>query len=169
MKPNIMTELKATFDLASLRHEANYLRRPVDWEKARDIRDTHEQERKEQDQKYYSTYESRVESVIKNLINRAGAISKDHKHRWFGNDDFDKAMLSKQAHRLVQQDHQRRMTKINDREAQSLNELVSQVRQRESVRDKPLRDFENARDQESFHVIHHGADAIAPAPPQRHR
>jgi len=165
---SITADLKTTFDLASLRHEANHLRKATDWEKSRSIREEFEQERNTQEKHYYASYDARVASVTKTLIDRKAEVNKDFKKRWFGEDAFSASMITTQAHRLVQQDHQRRVMKINEREAAALEELVSQVKQRDTALEKPKHEFNKARDVEAYQVIHHGAESVNP-PFQRHR
>ena len=172
MTSTITQSLKTTFDLASLRHEANHLRRPEDWEKSRAIRDQFEQERKTQEKKYFESYEMRVDSVIKKLMDRGAAVSKEYKHRWFGNDAFDRKMLTTQAHRLVQQDHQRRLMMINDREAGELGALILQVKQRDALQEKPTQEFNRASDQwvhDRFHQLPTPEQTGPTVGPTRHR
>ena len=103
--------------------------------------------------------------------------SKDYKHRWFGNDAFDRKMLTTQAHRLVQQDHQRRLMMINDREAGELDDLISQVKQRDSLnvkqgQEKPSQEFNRASDQwvhDRFHHLPTSEPTGSMAAPTRHR
>lgn len=169
MTTSITQELKITFDLASLRHEASHLRRPTDWEKSKTIREQFDLERNAQEKHYFDNYDARVASVTKTLIDRRAEVNKDFKNRWFGQDGFNASIITTQAHRLVQQDHNRRITKINEREAAALDALVSEVKLRDALRDKTKQDFNVARDQEAHHVIRHGAPDHRPALPERHR
>ena len=50
-------------------------------------------------------------------------------------------MLTKQAHRLVQQDHQRRILQIDSSETKELDELIAQVKQRDALKDKSINEF----------------------------
>lgn len=168
MASSITQDLKTTFDLASLRREAHHLRQPDDWKKNRAIRDKFEKQRVDQEQQYFDCYDARVASVTKTLIDRKAQVNKDFKRRWFGQDGFSASLITKQAHRLVQQDHQRRIMKINEREAAALEELVGQVKQRDTALEKPKREFNKARDVEAYQVIRHGAEIVEP-PFERHR
>lgn len=141
MSDLIINGLKQTFDLASLRIEAKSLRTPIDWEKGREIHERYQGLRENQEKKYYDQYEARVERVMKNLIDRAGAVAKDFKHRLFSQDPFNRKMLTKQAHRLVQQDHQRRILQIDSSETKELDELIAQVKQRDALKDKSINEF----------------------------
>jgi hypothetical protein len=169
MSSSITDALKTTFDLASLRHEAHHLRRASDWEKARGIKDQFQSERQEQEKQYYATYDMRVESVVKTLIDRRAAVTKDHKYRRFGHDGFNRSLLVTQAHRLVQQDHQRRVLKINEREASALDELIAQVRQRDAATHRAKDDFNRSADHEQMMAAYQTDAPSSRALPTRQR
>ncbi len=146
MEINFSKELKQTFNLATLRKKTKGLRSPNDWEKGNKIMNQYERETKKQTKAYYAEYDNRVSNVVKQLIDKAGAKNRDFKHRWFGNDNFDKEKLTRQAHKVVQHDHHRRMTRLEENEAIDLGKLVETIEQRDKLREKPRKDFEKAAD-----------------------
>lgn len=146
---NISEELKSKFDLASMRREAKILRRDVDWEQGREIKDRFDKERKETDKDYFDTYANRVSDVTKDLINKAGEKKRDFVPRWLGVDRFDKTELSAQAHETVQSDHHARIQSIDLREASELDGLLSRVTQRDQIRQENKQAFDRASDRRS--------------------
>jgi len=147
---SITEDLKRTFDLASLRHRAKSLTRPADWEKASEITKRYSHETSKQTILYRSDYKTRIEKALQARIDKAGAKERTFKHRLFGSDNFDKSALTRQAHRDVQHDHNRRMSQLASSETQELNVLVSTAEQRDAskqqLREKPRKDFQRATD-----------------------
>lgn len=126
--------LKRVFDLASLRKRAKALIRPVDAEKTREIINRYGRERHKKETLYHKDYAARVEKALQARIDKAGANDVTLKHRLFGSDNFNKATLTRVAHRDVQHDHARRMTHLEQRETQELDTLVATTDQRQSKR-----------------------------------
>jgi hypothetical protein len=131
-----------------MRQRVKSLTRPVDREKAHEITKRYARETNKQEKLYKRDYETRIEKALQARIDKAGAKNLTLKHRLFGSDNFDKAALTRQAHRDVQHDHSRRMAQLETSEAQELNVLVSTDEQRESakqqLREKPIKDFQRA-------------------------
>lgn len=146
MKLNLSKELKHTFDLVALRNKTKGLRTPNDWDKGNNITKRYRRETNKQTQAYYAEYDTRVSNVVKKLIDKAGAKQRDFKHRFFGADNFDKDVLIRKAHKVVQHDHHRRIAQLEKNEAQELGELIEQIEQRDRLLEKPGRDFERASD-----------------------
>jgi len=93
-------------------------------------------------------YDTRVEVARKRIINQAGAKNRDFKHRWFGNDQFDKSATLRQAHRNVRGQHHQLMGGID-----KIAKLLEACEKRTRLRDKPKHDFENAIDRRARHGL----------------
>lgn len=147
---SITGDLKRTFGLATMRQRVKSLTRPVDLEKAHEITKRYERETNKQEKLYKRDYKTRVDKALQVQIDKAGAKNLTLKHRLFGSDNFDKAALTRQAHRDVQHDHSRRMAQLETRENQELDTLVSTAEQRDALikeqREKPRKDFQRATD-----------------------
>ena len=145
---SITEDLRRTFSLATMRQRVKSLTRPVDLEKAHEITKRYAREVNKQEKLYKRDYKTRVEKALQARIDKAGAKNLTLKHRLFGSDNFDKAALTRQAHRDVQHDHARRMAQLEIRETQELDTLVATAEQRDAakqyLREKPRKDFKRA-------------------------
>lgn len=138
---NISHELRQFFQLAALRKEARSLRTASDWEKANEITSRYQKEQEKLTKQYFSEYDTRVEKVIQGLIDKAGSKEKNFVHRIFGTDHFDKSATIRQAHRIVQDDHQRRLSALAGRESSELEALTQQAAQRDQLRGEVSAEF----------------------------
>ena len=149
MSINISQELRQTFQLAALRKEARSLRTASDWEKGNEIITRYDRGRKKLNRQYYSEYDSHVEKVTQKLIDKGGAKEKNFVHRFLRSDNFDKSAIARQAHRIVQHDHQRRLSALDTRETSELEGLTRSAVERDQTREKPKQDFARAVDRRS--------------------
>lgn len=133
METSLNDELHRTFELATLRQKANKVSKPEDWQKVNNIMTHYANEKKKQTQNYYAEYDSRVSKVMQKLIDEAAGKDKKLTLKWFGHDPFDKDRLTRQANRLVQHDHHRRLKQLEENEIKELKELTSQIEQRDAV------------------------------------
>ena len=143
---DISEELKRTFDLAALRREAAKTLTATEWKELQNIKKTHDDTRRFENRQYEMEYRTRVEVARKRLINQAGAKSKDFKHRWFGQDRFDKAAIHRQAQRNVRNQHHQLMAGIDQQESRAIRQLLDHCEKRTQLRDKPKKDFNQAAD-----------------------
>ncbi len=160
MSFDIETELKKTFDEAVMSHEAKSLRTTEDWQKLVEIRDAATERINEVTERYLDEYDTRVEIVRKRLIDKAGEQNFDHPAP-VGRDKFDAKAINRQAHREVQQDHERVIAQIRDDKTTTLETLKDEARQRDlppmQTHGKAKEHFNQARDQRS------GIDRRAPS------
>lgn len=142
--------LKRVFNLKSLRKRAKALIRPADAEKTREIINRYGRERHKQETLYHKNYAARVEKALQVRIDKAGAKNLTLQHRMFGNDNFDKATLTRAAHNDVQHDHARRIAQLETSENQELDTLVATAEQRQTkrseTREAPKKSFARATD-----------------------
>ncbi len=134
--PNHAENLKRVFNRASLRKRVKALIRPADAEKTREIINRYGRETHKQETAYHKDYAARFKLALQARIDKAGAKDITLKHRMFGSDNFDKAALTRAAHRDVQHDHARRMAHLERSETQELDTLVATAEQRQSTRIK---------------------------------
>ena len=140
--------VKHVFELATLRKQAQNLTRPADLEKMHEITRRYEREGNRQEKLYRQDYDARVNKALQVRIDKAGAKDLNIKHRLFGSDNFDKAALTRAAHRDVQHDHARRMAHLQRSETKELDTLVTTAEQRQSLkseaREAPKESFARA-------------------------
>ena len=141
-------DLKLTFDLATLRNEAKYLRKDTDWRKASDIKDHYKKARQTEVKRYYDEYDKRFNQAMKECMNKRGAKDRKLTHRIFGIDQFNKAQLARDANRAVQYDHHRRMMQLKQSEAKELHTVIQSAKQNQQIEKEFNRDFVQRQDQD---------------------
>ncbi len=146
MSFNISDEIKRTFDLASLKHQAAKDFTSQEWKAYRKITLKFDDMRRFEQRTYEIEYKTRFEVARKRLVNKAGSKSKDFKHRWFGQDQFDKSAINRQAERNVRNSHYQLMAGIDKQEARETGQLLDTCKKQLELREKPKRDFSNASD-----------------------
>ncbi len=146
MSFNISDEIKRTFDLASLKHQAAKDFTSQEWKAYRKIGQKYDDMRRYEQRTYEIEYKTRFEVARKRLVNKAGSKSKDFKHRWFGGDQFDKSAINRQAQRNVRNSHYQLMAGIDKQEARETGQLLDTCKKQTELREKPKRDFSNASD-----------------------
>ena len=146
MSFNISDEIKRTFDLASLKHQAAKDFTSQEWKAYRKITEKFDGLRRAEHRIFEIEYKTRVEVARKRLINKAGSKSKDFKHRWFGQDQFDKSAINRQAERHVRNSHYQLMAGIDNQHSRETAQLLNTCEKRKKLREKPKRDFTNATD-----------------------
>jgi len=127
MSFDIAKELKRTFDLASLRREAQHHLSGDDWRDYQTIKKSFDDKRGHEKRGFERSYATHVETERRRLIDEAGAKAKHLKHRWFGDDGFDKAAIVRQAHRNVRQRFDRNLAALDDQEHQAIESLLERV------------------------------------------
>jgi hypothetical protein len=143
---NMTNQIRQTFKLASLRHEAAKNLRGEDQVAYSKVVMAYAEQRKAEIQSYQSEYRTRVEVERKRLIDKAGEKNKTFQHRWFGSDKFDKAAITRQAQRNVRQDHERTLARLDQQETEVVDGILERAGHRQAQREKPKRDFQKAVD-----------------------
>jgi len=143
---NINEELKRTFGLASLRREAAKFLNAKEWKEYQKITNRFAGQKRFEQRAYEIEYDTRVEIVRKRLINKAGAKTKEFKHRWFGNDRFDKSAIGRQAHKQVKSQHMKLLAHLENQEFKEVESLMDACQHRRQQREKPKQDFKQATD-----------------------
>lgn len=144
-----MSEIRALFAKAALQHEAALGLQPDDWARYRDIRSESEQLRRIETQRYEREYDTRVEAARKALIDRAGGRTRGLVPRLLGVDRFDRSVIERRAHRLVQGDFQRTLDRLEAAEDQLINDLLASAQNRAPSVKRLTEGFAEAADRRS--------------------
>lgn len=143
---NISEEIKRTFDLAGLKHQAAKDFTSQEWKAYRKITEKFDGFRRFEQRTYEMEYKTRVEVASKRLINQKGAKVREFKHTWFGHDQFDKSAINRQAVRNVRNSHHQLMAGIDNQQARETAQLLDACEKHTELREKPKQDFANATD-----------------------
>ena len=146
MSFSISQELQRTFHLASLHREASHSLTGQDWHEYQQLKNAYARQRRTEERAYGQEYKTRVEIARKRLTNQAGEKNKDFKRRWFGHDNSDANAINRQARRQVEMHHKRLMAHLDMRETRDIETLLQRASRRQTLREKPKRDFERAAD-----------------------
>lgn len=149
MPLSVNEELRRTFELATLRKEAQIIRHPDQWKSVQELRVRCTEARKWEKDLYARHYHTRVEQRRRQLVDQAGA-----KHSrlvpWGGSvDRFSPAETLRQAQRDVRLIHAARIQRIDDFEHRHLNLLLERYARENGVREKVMSDFGRAADRRS--------------------
>ena len=146
MSFNISEEIKRTFDLANLNHQAAKDFNAQEWKSYRKIIEKYDGLRRFEQRTFEVEYKTRVEVARKRLINKAGSKTKEFKHPWFGNDQFDKSAITRQARRNVRGNQNQLIAGIDNQQARETAKLLDTCEKRTKQREKPKQDFAKATD-----------------------
>lgn len=146
MSIDLTVELKRTFDLADMRHKTKGFRKAEDWEKGRSIMELHQKQAARVTEAYYAQYDTRVSQALHRLMEKAGTPKRALTNRFFQTDQFNKDLLLSQAHKDVQQDHHRRLNKIEEQEAGELGALIETIARRDAKREEIKQSFNRSAD-----------------------
>lgn len=145
----LQKELKQSFDLASLRHEAAQKLTGEEWKRYSEIKDRHDQTRRFVNRSYEMDKPELIAKAKRRLIDEAGSKTLDFKHRLFGADRFDKDQLHRRAVRRVEQAQSRDLGDVDRKESAELRALMERSKANQELQEKPKRDFNQAVDRRS--------------------
>ena len=163
MSETITQQLRQAFHLASLRNEAKRARTPENWRELGQVRDRYAKLYEQEDRTFRKEYSTRVEMARKRLIDKAASKPKDFKHRWFSNDQFDKAAILRQAQREVRAHHRIQMDGLEKQETRELEAVLARAGRMSDLRDKANASFERAANRRG------GSERRVPRSRQRER
>lgn len=146
MEINLSEELKRTFNLLSVRREAEALRTKEDWEALKEIRSRYKNETEHKVQEYEETYEAKTNAEVKKLMDKAGSDNLDFTHPDVANDAFKKERLIRQAHKQVQYEHEKEMGQLADNEIEEIEALIEKAQSRDALFGKAEQDFNQTVD-----------------------
>lgn len=142
----IQNELKATFDVASLRREAASSLNHTEWRKLRNITDRFDKQRRAVDRIYKLDYDTLMDSARQKVMADTGQPKSEFKWKFLGKDQFNKDVIEKRAHTLVHRMRNAEMTELDRQEATAIRTLVDGCQERKALREKPQKDFARAAD-----------------------
>ena len=143
---SITGELQRTFRNATLQHLAEKHLNRAEWRQFQKIQKNYAEKRQAAEAVFENEYTSRVEREQRCLIDQRGSKTRDHKHPWFGYDQFDNSAIDRQAHRTVNSHHMKRMAGLDQREEQDVQQLVNTAQARETQRGIPSNEFNQSAD-----------------------
>ena len=146
MTLSVRDELRLTFDLATLRHEARSIKVPHQWHRVRELVDRCFDARKREEHLFAERYDARVEMRRRQIIHEAGAVRAAPHPHWGGNDRFSPDVTLRQAQRDVRRAHAARIQRIDQIEHRGLDAICAQSRRENALRGKAIQDFEKAVD-----------------------
>jgi hypothetical protein len=136
MDTSLKHDIIRMFDLAGLRHEASRLTGDA-WREYQQIQSRYEKERDRAEQIYATEYDDRVQTALKELIDRAGRKTWLLQPRFGGHDDFHAVRLEFKARAQVENDHFVDLSLFDNAERDELNTLLDRYgRGRET--DRPV-------------------------------
>lgn len=147
--PNLSDQIRQTFRLANLRHEAAKSLRGEDQIAYTKVVTAYAEQRKAEIQAYQSEYQTRVEAERKRLIDKAGEKNKSYQHRGMGADKFDGDAITRQAERNVRQDHERMLARLDQQETEIVDGILERAGHRKEQHENPKRHFQKAVDRRS--------------------
>ena len=146
MTLSIRDELKLTFDLATLRHEARSIKAPHQWHRATELIGRCLDARTREKELFAERYDGRVEMRRRQIIHEAGTVRAAPHPHWGGNDRFSPDVTLRQAQRDVRKAHNARIQRIDMIEHRGLDAICAQSRRENALRGKASNDFEKAVD-----------------------
>lgn len=136
MSLSITQELKATFHLATLRHEAKQLLTGRQWEKRAEIETRCTEATTQEKNLFNERYEARIALEVKRLQNQAGSKKFELKPNWATDDQFSGDALLGQADKNVRNAHQSRLDRIDQFESHALETLMHEAAQKNQIQGK---------------------------------
>jgi len=123
---DLAQELRASFDHATMRAQAEAMRSTPQWKAVQEIQKRHDQARTVEAQEYRKSYDARVATERQKLLQKRGQLTHELKPPT-ATDRFSKSRLEQQAHKNVRFAHQQRMSGIDQSETRALKNLSAQT------------------------------------------
>ena len=149
MTSRLSDEVRRTFELASRRREAKQLRTGEDWQSLQQIQDHFANTKRDEERAFRREYETRVETEKQKLIHKAADQERMPKPWWSREDKFERAGIERQAHRNVRRAHEQSIARLEERESEALETLITRAAKRDHLREKTLTDFARTTDRRS--------------------
>lgn len=146
---NLSAQIRETFRKAALQRAAAQGLRGDDWARYREIESAYEQKAAQEQTTYRDEYEVRVETTRRKLVDHAAAKGRPFLPRFLGVDRFNKADIDRQAHRIVQLDHEMTLNRLEEARQSDIEALLTAAEDRGTLARKVQRDFASATDRRS--------------------
>ena len=167
MSLSITQELKQTFHLHALHHEASYRLTGRQWEKHALLKNRCETARRHETRLFDERYEARMGQEYKKLLHERNGKEKEFKPRWAQNDSFDKTALLAQADTNVRGRHEKRLGRINKFETRELETLLQRSTQENQLMGKSEQAFNKSANRRLGTERRSGQQAQQSRPVQR--
>lgn len=146
---SLTKQIKDTFGRAALQREAALGLKGDDWARYGEIQKAHDEIRDREHAAYSSEYDTRVEAARKRLVDEAASKRRAFLPRFLGKDGFDKVEITRLAHRVVRQDHERTLEGLDLARQAEAGTLLMEVGRRSGLAEKLKSDFSTATDRRS--------------------
>lgn len=124
MSISISQELKQTFHIHALRHEASHQLTGRQWDQYQKLTDRCEKARSHEQKLFNERYHGRVNQECRKILNGNTAKTREFKPIDQQDDLFDKASLLKQADTNVRNRHEQRLARITQIEEHRIESLL---------------------------------------------
>lgn len=124
MSFSISQELRQSFHLNALRHEASVLLTGRQWEARSQLTDRCQKAVKQEKRLFNERFDGRMSQEYKKLMNVNAAKKPQHKPSFVQHDIFDRAGLLKQADANVRNRHEQRIAKLEQIETRGIETLL---------------------------------------------
>ena len=139
-------EIRLVFELATLRREAEAIKTPHQWSRARQLMQRCREARIREKDLYGKRYHIRVEARRQQLIHEAGAIGRGFQPVWGGSDRFSPEATRRQAQSDVRHAHEQRMQGISRYEHRGLTGIMEECRRLDPHFGRAAEAFERSSD-----------------------
>jgi len=124
MSPSITQELKQTFHVHALRHEANHLLTGRQWDRYQQLAERCQKSRDQENKLFNERFDGRIDQESRKILRDNAAKNRNLKPVGQQDDLFDRAALLKQADTNVRNRHEQRLVKITQLEERGIETLL---------------------------------------------
>lgn len=149
MSPSITQELKQTFHVHALRHEANHLLTGRQWDQYQQLAERCQKSRDQENKLFKERFGSRIDQECRKILRDNAARNLNLKPIGQQDDLFDRAALLKQADTNVRNRHEQRLAKITQREEQGIETLLQRSSRENQLTGQSKDAFARAADRRS--------------------
>ena len=163
----IAEELNLVFHRATLRKEAQTIVHGRHWRMAGEIMEKTNRAIEQADEAFRREYGTRVEVARRQIINEAGAKTKDLVDQRYGQDLFSASDILRQAQREVRHEHEQLIARLQHEESTALEALMVDALRCNNIRGKPRQAFKRATDRRSGQDRREGPGRLKPMERER--
>lgn len=149
MSWSVSEELKRSYDLATLRREADALKTTRHWNNYQAMLEGFEQQRDKERTSYRKEYQTRVEAAQRRILKEKAAPNRKLMHPHAQHDWFSPEDTLRQAQREVREAHNDRMAAIDDAERSATRSYLKQAMRENSITGEARQAFKRATNRRS--------------------
>lgn len=124
MRPPIAQELKKTFHIHALRHEAKHNLTGRQWDQYQQLTDRCQKARDKEETLFKDRFDGRIDQECRKILRDNAARNRHLKPIGQQDDLFDRASLLKQADTNVRNRHEQRLARITQMEERGIENLL---------------------------------------------